>query len=129
MKDSSGIATNARAKGRMKPRTICAVVGMSLSRGSGGAACGPLASDWTSACLSADSMSRIRASPASIPAKMKRNTTATQNTRRRMRSLVLAMMGNRCVMRSVSITNRPIVVSRKMMTSAATSDARSVEVR
>ena len=67
--DSSGMAMKASANGRMKPSSIWPAVGMRPTQPSVGAAC-TVASDCSSACLSAISMSRISASAASTPASV-----------------------------------------------------------
>ena len=74
-------------------------------------------------------MSRISASAASMPASVTSSTSATHIMRLRIASVRLAMSGKRCVMRSASIRNNPIVASTKMITSAATSEVRRIAVR
>ena len=73
-------------------------------------------------------MSRISASAASMPASVTSKVNATHIMRRRARSLRLPITGNSRVMRSVSIRNRPIEASTRMITSAATSEVRSEAV-
>jgi len=129
MNDSSGMATKASANGRMKPSTIWPMVGMRASQLSLATAACAVASDCISACLSAISMSRISASAASMPARVSSNVKAIHSMRLRIVSGNAWIFGNRCVMRSVSIKNSPMVASTKMITSAATSEVRSEAVR
>ena len=114
----------ASAKGRMKPSSICPAVGMRPTQPSVAAAC-TVASECSSACLSAISMSRISANAASTPASVTRSESAIQSMRLRSTSLRLAMRGKRCVTRIASSRNSPIDASTKMITSAATSEVRS----
>ena len=117
--DSSGIATNARAKGKIKHTIICPTAGIMPAE----ALCSIPAIDWPNVPNSQAMRSPANANADSIPARIANSEKAIQIIRRRILSSKLPMVGKRRVIRKDSIINKPMVNSIRIITSTATCDA------